>query len=44
MLVSEGGRHTRVELGEAVTYVSRHNEINEKAARAILKQAKGEQR
>lgn len=43
MVTTEGGAHTRVQLGSRVTYVPRHNEINEITAKAILKQAKGEQ-
>lgn len=37
----EGGRHTRVQIGEHVTFVPRHSEINEITAQAILKQAEG---
>lgn len=36
----EGGRHTRV--NENTTFVPRHNEIGEKPAKQIMKQAKGE--
>lgn len=42
ILITEGGSHTRVQLGDRVTYVPRHAEINELTAKAILKQAKGE--
>ena len=38
----EGGRHTRVNVGENTTFVPRHIEIGEKLAKQILKQAKGE--
>jgi len=38
----EGGRHTRVSVGGNTTFVPRHNEIGEKLAKEIMKQAKGE--
>ncbi|MFJ4264855.1 type II toxin-antitoxin system HicA family toxin [Paenarthrobacter nicotinovorans] len=38
----EGGRHTRVTIGGNTTFVPRHNEIGEKLAKEIMKQAKGE--
>ncbi|MCO4236292.1 hypothetical protein NG702_02440 [Pseudarthrobacter sp. MDT3-28] len=38
----EGGRHPRVNIGENTTFVPRHNEIGEKLAKQIMKQAKGE--
>ncbi|MCO4262530.1 type II toxin-antitoxin system HicA family toxin [Pseudarthrobacter sp. MDT3-26] len=38
----EGGRHTRVNVGDNTTFVPRHNEIGEKLAKQIMKQAKGE--
>lgn len=41
LAITEGGSHTRVQLGDRVTYVPRHAEINEITAQAILKQAKG---
>lgn len=39
--LTEGGSHTRVCIGDQITYVPRHNEINEMTAKAIPKQAKG---
>jgi hypothetical protein len=36
-LETEGGSHTKVELGGKRTTVPRHNEINEMTAKAILK-------
>lgn len=39
--ITEGGSHTRVQIGENVTYVPRHSEVNEMTAKAIIKQAKG---
>jgi hypothetical protein len=38
MVVTEGGNHTKVVIGEKRTVVARHNEINEITAQAILKQ------
>ena len=38
MLVTEGGNHTKVVIGQARTVVPRHREINERTAQAILKQ------
>lgn len=38
MIVSEGGNHTRVTIGDARTVIPRHREINERTALAILKQ------
>lgn len=38
MLVTEGGSHTKVVIGQARTVVPRHREINERTAQAILKQ------
>ena len=39
---TEGGRHTKVTVGENTTFVPRHNEIGEHLAEEIIKQAKGE--
>ena len=41
MAITEGGSHTRVQIGENVTYVPLHSEVNEMTAKAIIKQAKG---
>lgn len=38
MLITEGGNHTKVAIGDRRTVVARHNEINEITAKAILKQ------
>lgn len=38
MVLTEGAKHTKVVIGEARTVVPRHSEINERTARAILKQ------
>lgn len=38
MATREGGAHTQVRIGESVTYVPRHAEINEITAKAIMKQ------
>lgn len=38
MTTREGGAHTQVRIGESVTYVPRHAEINEITAKAIMKQ------
>ena len=38
MVVSEGGSHTKVQIGDKRTVVPRHNEINEITARKILQQ------
>ena len=37
----EGGNHTKVAIGAKTTVIPRHNEIDEKLARAILKQLGG---
>ncbi len=39
--VAEGGRHTRVDVGENTTQVPRHNEIGDMLAKQIIKQAEG---
>lgn len=38
LLITEGGRHTKVMLDDRVTFVPRHREINELTARAIINQ------
>ncbi|GAB2605997.1 hypothetical protein GCM10027067_16780 [Pseudactinotalea suaedae] len=38
MIVTEGGSHTKVRIGDTQTVVPRHSEINEITATAILKQ------
>lgn len=38
MIVTEGGRHTKVQVGTKATVVPRHNEINERTAESILGQ------
>lgn len=38
MVLVEGAKHTKVVIGEARTVVPRHSEINERTARAILRQ------
>lgn len=35
---TEGGRHTKVKIGDKQTSVPRHREINELTAQAILEQ------
>ena len=42
LVLTEGGRHTKAQIGPSVTYVPRHAEVNELTAQEILKQAKGE--
>jgi hypothetical protein len=37
----EGGNHTRVQIGDDVTFIPRHREIDEHLARAILKVLEG---
>ena len=37
---TEGGSHTKVEIGDRKATVPRHNEINELTARGILKHMK----
>lgn len=39
--LTEGGRHTRVDVGENTTYVPRHVEIGDMLAKQIIKQAEG---
>lgn len=36
--ITEGGNHTKVEIGERQSVVPRHADINEITAKAILKQ------
>lgn len=36
--VKEGGNHTRVWVGKANTTIPRHNEIDDKLAKKIMKQ------
>lgn len=36
----EGGRHTKVRIGDRIIMVPRHREINENTARGILKGAR----
>ncbi len=38
MVLTEGGSHTKVVIGNQRTVVPRHNEVNEMTAKAILKQ------
>lgn len=38
MVTTEGGRHTKIVIGEKTTFVPRHNEIGESLAREIRKQ------
>lgn len=38
MEITEGASHTKVRVGDRVTVVPRHAEINEVTARAVLKQ------
>lgn len=39
---TEGGKHTKVALGDRQTVIPRHTEINEYTARGILKYLKGD--
>ncbi len=39
--VTEGSRHTRVDVGVNTTQVPRHNEIGDMLAKQIIKQAEG---
>ena len=39
--LTEGGSHTRVQIGRTVTYVPRRSEVNELTAKAIIKQVGG---
>jgi mRNA interferase HicA len=43
MVVTEGGKHTKVVIGTRTTFVPRHREISELTARAIVKQATPEE-
>jgi mRNA interferase HicA len=38
LVVTEGARHTKVQMGDRRAIVPRHKEINEMTARAILRQ------
>ena len=39
---TEGGNHTRVQIGQDVTFIPRHKEIQEPTARGILATLRGE--
>jgi mRNA interferase HicA len=39
----EGGSHTKVVVGNRLTVVPRHSEVNERTAQSIIKQISGEQ-
>lgn len=43
LLVTEGGSHTKVQIGERVDFVPRHAEVNEITAKKIIQrmEAKG---
>lgn len=41
MEVTEGGRHTKIKIGDRLTVVPRHNEINEHTARSIIRYMEG---
>lgn len=43
MVVTEGGSHTKVAIGDSRTVVPRHAEINEITAKKILKQIGADQ-
>lgn len=36
--ITEGANHSKVRVGDKITVVARHNEINEITAKAVLKQ------
>lgn len=38
LILTEGGSHTKVRIGERVTVIPRHSEINEITAKAIIRQ------
>ncbi|MDR3069635.1 MAG: hypothetical protein LBU38_01330 [Propionibacteriaceae bacterium] len=38
---SEGGNHTKLTVGNVVTFIPRHSEINEDTAKGILKSVNG---
>ena len=39
---TEGGNHTKVQIGSDVSFIPRHKEIREQLARAILDTLRGE--
>lgn len=41
LIVTEGGRHTKVQIGDRFDVVPRHTEINEKTARGIIRKMEG---
>lgn len=41
MLVTEGGGHTKVTIGNRIDVVPRHNEINEMTAKSIIRKLEG---
>ena len=41
-IFTEGGNHTKVRVGENVTFIPRHHEIREQLARDILNTLRGE--
>ncbi|MBB6333657.1 hypothetical protein [Schaalia hyovaginalis] len=42
LIVVEGGSHTKVRIGQAITMVPRHREISEGTARGIIKKMEEE--
>lgn len=40
---AEGAKHTQVRIGDRVSYVPRHSEVNELTARSILRHMAGEE-
>lgn len=38
MIEIEGGSHTKIQIGDRRTVIPRHNEVNERTAKRILKQ------
>jgi hypothetical protein len=43
LVMSEGGKHTQVRIGDRVSYVPRHSEVNELTARSIIRHMAGEE-
>ena len=41
LLITEGGNHTKVQIGPRVQFVPRHNEVNEITAQKIIQKMEG---
>lgn len=42
LLTTEGGSHTKVQIGQRIDFVPRHSEVNEITAQKIIKRMEGQ--